>query len=254
MTQPTRSARDGLLRGRSRAIGAVAGGLVATAAWRRHRRSDATRSEVLDAAGVRRLYDRVAPLYDLLACPYELVDGRRLANRAVEELRLGPGDTVVDLGTGTGWALPRLADAVGPHGRVVGVDISAGMLTRARRRVASYDNVELVEADIAAYRLPEGTRAVMSAFAMEMLPDYDAVIARLARELPPDGRLAVTGLRDPERWPEWLVRFASALNRPFGVSNDYRHHRPWEAVRRHTTSVTYVDAIGGAIYVAAGTP
>ena len=177
-----------------------------------------------------------------------------MAKRAVEELGLGPGDTVVDLGTGTGWALPRLADAVGPHGRLVGVDISTGMLTRARRRVASYDNVELVAADIATYRLPEGTRAVMSASAMEMLPDYDAVIARLARELPPDGRLAVTGLRDPERWPEWLVRFASALNRPFGVSNDYRHHHPWEATRQHTSSATYVDVLGGAVYLAVGKP
>ncbi len=216
------------------------------------RRSPDEKRSVLDSAGVRRLYDRTAPLYDLLVAPYQLLGGRRLAAQAVDELGLQAGDTVVDLGTGTGWALPRLAEAVGPQGRVVGVDVSPGMLARARRRTRHLPQVELVEADVAGFRLPPGTQAVMSAFAMEMLPGYDAVIGRLLEELPAGGRLAVTGLRDPERWPEWLVRVASALNRPFGVSTDYRRHRPWEAVGRHATAARYTEALGGAIYLAVG--
>tara|TARA_B100000378_G_C18037644_1_gene409531 strand:+ start:448 stop:1272 length:825 start_codon:yes stop_codon:yes gene_type:complete len=250
---PSRTARLGR-RGRRRRWIAVAGlGLAIAAAFLvRRREASGAGSGVLDAEAVRGLYDRVAPVYDVLSCPYRLIDGRRLVRRGIRDLELRPGDTVVDLGTGTGWALPRLADAVGPSGRVIGVDISLGMLERARRRVKGRDNINLVHADIADYHLPRGTRGVLAAFAIEMLPDYDAVIARLVRELPAEASIAVTGLRDPDRWPEWLVRLGSALNRPFGVSNAYRNHRPWESVARRAARATYVEALGGAIYLAVG--
>ncbi|WP_370325954.1 class I SAM-dependent methyltransferase [Euzebya sp.] len=220
--------------------------------WRRGR---ASRPSVLDAAGVRRLYDRMAPLYDVATLAYQAVGAYRLADEAIATLGLQPGDMVVDLGTGTGRNLPLLAEAVGSSGRVVGVDVSPGMLERARRRVerAGVDVVELVEADIATYELPPGTSAVMGSFAMEMLPDYREVIDRLVTQLPTGGRVAVTGLRDPEGWPRWLVRLVSAINRPFGVSEAYRDHRPWEAVEAVTSDTAYVEMLGGAIYLAAGT-
>ena len=204
---------------------------------------------------MRRLYDRLAPLYDLATAPYRALGGYQLVDQGIEELRLSPGDTVVELGTGSGYALPALSAAVGPTGRVVAIDISSRMLARAEVRCQrnGLDNVDLVQADIAEYRLPEGTTAVLSAFAIEMLPQYDSVIANLVEQLPPGGRLAVTGLRDPERWPEWLIRLGSWLNRPFGVSDAYRHHRPWEAVDAHTSDATYTDIFGGAVYLATGT-
>lgn len=211
---------------------------------------------VLDALDVRVMYDRLAPLYDLAASPYNLIGGRRLAKRAITELRLQPGATVVDLGTGTGWNLPRLAEAVGPAGTVIGVDISPGMLTQARRRVDKNNLtaiVELVEADISTYQPPAPTNAVVSTFAIEMRPDYDAIIARLARQIAPGARMITTGLRDPERWPEWLIRAGSMINRIFGVSEDYRGHHPWEAVRAHTDDNLYLDSHTGVIYLAAGT-
>jgi len=210
---------------------------------------------ILDLDAVQRLYDRLAPVYDLATAPYRAIGGYRLVDRAIPELRLASADTVVELGTGTGYALPALSTAVGPKGRVVAVDISARMLdrARARRRQEGLTNVELVEADIAEYRLPESTTAVLSAFAMEMLPHHDEVIARLVAQLPPGGRLAVTGLRDPDRWPEWLIRFGTWLNRPFGVTGAYRRHRPWKAVDAHTVDTTYIEMLGGVIYLSTGT-
>ncbi len=210
---------------------------------------------VLDGAGVRRLYDRIAPIYDLAASPYALLGGRRLAECAIAELRLQPGDTVVDLGTGTGWNLPRLADRVGPTGTVIGVDISPGMLERARKRVASRPpgNVRLVEADISGYGLPADTVAVISTFAIEMLPDYREVIGNLSLSLGEQGRIVTTGLRNPDDWPEPLIRIASRSNRLFGVSEDYRDHRPWEAVDASTTDTLHRMSHAGAVYLAAGT-
>lgn len=218
------------------------------------RAHDGGESEVLAPSDVRSLYDRMAPFYDVLSRPYGWFGSKRLAQRATEELRLRPGDTVVDLGTGTGRNLPELAAAVGPAGRVVGVDLSPGMLERARRRVTGLglDSVELVEAGISGFDLPPVVDAVVSSYAMEMLPDYDEVISRLVDQIPPGGRIVVNGLRSPERWPEWVVKMGSALSRPFGVSEVYRAHRPWQAIERHTVDVIYDEAMAGAVYLAAG--
>lgn len=210
-------------------------------------------SRPLDPAGVRRLYDRIAPLYDLLAAPYKLVGGRKLAQAAIDELRLRPGDTVVDLGTGSGWNLPHLAERVAPTGNVIGVDISPRMLERADARTSARQDVALVEADIARYRPPVGTNAVISTFAIEMLPEYPSVIERYVAALEADGRLVTTGLREPERWPEWAITLGSRVNRVFGVSEAYRHHRPWEPLLAATREGIYREAFAGAIYLAAGT-
>ncbi len=210
---------------------------------------------VLDASGVQRLYDRVAPVYDVLAAPYGWFGAGRLVSRAIAELRLGSGDTVVDLGTGTGRNLLVLADLVGSDGRVIGVDVSPGMLARARRKLdqRGLANVELVEADMTMFVPPAETVAVLSTFAMEMVPDYEAVIGRLVRQISPGARIVVCGLRHPERWPEWVVRLGSAVNRPFGVSEAYRSHRPWDAIQACTDEAIYDEVLGGAAYLCAGT-
>lgn len=208
---------------------------------------------VLDSDGVRRLYDRIASRYDLAASPFRLIRGRRLAEQAIDELHLGPGDTVVDLGTGTGWNLLRLADRVGPTGTVIGVDISARMLDQARQNIGDRAIVELVEADIATYRPPPDTDAVISTFAIEMRPDHETIIERFATEIRPGGRIAITGLRHADHWPTWLSNAGARAMRFFGANDSYRSHRPWEAIQRHTTNTTYADSHAGVIYLAAGT-
>ena len=210
-------------------------------------------SRVLDSEGAKRLYDRIAPVYDIAAAPFRLLGGRRLAEQAIDELRLKPGDTVVDLGTGTGWNLPRLAERVGPTGRVIGVDISPNMLDQAQNNIGDIANVELVEADISTYSPPQETSAVVSTFAIEMRPDYDTIIKRLAESIRPRGRVAVTGLRHAEHWPSSLSNAGSRLMRFFGVNDGYRSHQPWQAIQAHTTNTAYSESHAGVVYLAAGT-
>jgi Methyltransferase domain len=62
---------------------------------------------------------------------------RRWRELVVEQLPARPGDTVLDVGCGTGLCLPLLQHRVGPSGTIVGIDASAQMLDRARARVAT---------------------------------------------------------------------------------------------------------------------
>ena len=82
-----------------------------------------------DSSAVTDFYDRLAARYDLLATAPVVRGWRELA---AEALDLDPGDTVVEMGCGTGANVPALREQVGPEGRVVGVDLTAAVLDRAR--------------------------------------------------------------------------------------------------------------------------
>ena len=227
---------------------AAAGGLL----WRRARASDDP--AVLGPQAVRDLYDRLAPGYDAVAAAYDLLGSGRFHRRAVEALDLRPGDTAVDLACGTGVNLPHLARAVGPTGRVVAVDLSPGMLAQARQRAECHGwrNVELVEADVREFAFPEPVHGVVSTFGLEMVPEHEDVIARAVAALAPGRRIAVGGLRRPERWPEWAVRLGEIVNRPFGVSRAYEGVQPWRSVEAHAEAVRYEEHVFGAVYLAVG--
>ena len=235
---------------------AAAGGALL---WRRARRSNpladpGTPPGILGPDAVRDLYDRIAPVYDAVAA-YGLVGVGRYRRRAVDALRLSSGDTVVDLACGTGANLPHLARAVGPTGRVVGVDLSPGMLDRARQRAEAHGwrNVELACADVRAFAFPAPVHGVLSTFGLEMVPEHEAVIGRAVSALAPGGRIAVGGLRRPEGWPEWAVRLGELVNRPFGVTRAYEEVQPWRSVEAHAANARYEEHLLGAVYLATGT-
>lgn len=253
MTRPPEATTKDM---RAPAVGVVAVAAAAGGLWWWRGRTQSGQGEsphILDADEVQNLYDRLAGNYDLATSLYDLVGARRLRARAVDLLDLAPGDTVVDLGCGTGVNLSLLARAVGDQGHVIGVDLSAGMLQRARRRIqqAGFSQVELIQADLREVALPAGTDAVLSTYALEMVPDYDHVIQRIADTLD-HGRIAVCGLRSPDTWPRWAIRLGIALNTPFGVNPTYESIRPRQAIRAHTQEIHHETAFLGAVYLSVG--
>ena len=115
-------------------------------------------------------YGRWAGLYDRIALYTPGVASLR--ERAAAALRLSPGDTVVDMGCGTGANLPYLRERVGPEGAVVGVDFTGPILDRARRLVErrGWENVHVVRGD--ATRPPvEEADAVLATFVVGMFAD-----------------------------------------------------------------------------------
>ncbi|HKJ88558.1 MAG TPA: methyltransferase domain-containing protein, partial [Gammaproteobacteria bacterium] len=105
------------------------------------------------------LYARRARDYDWSVPLWRLGGFREAAYRRdlAASLGLRPGDTVVDLGCGTGRNFPFLEAEVGPSGTLLGTDFSGPMLERARQRAerGGWSNLSLVEADAAELDFPE---------------------------------------------------------------------------------------------------
>ncbi|WP_245312403.1 methyltransferase domain-containing protein [Rhizobium sp. R693] len=105
---------------------------------------------------------------------YELIDRQLspLGLRAMEELHVGSGETVIDIGCGTGQTILQLADRVGPQGLIYGVDISEPLLRVAGQRTSQLECVELIEADAELLDLPSGSvDAVFSRFGVMSFGD-----------------------------------------------------------------------------------
>ncbi len=188
-------------------------------------------------AWLREVYRRRAKRYGLTSRIYLLGGFRYDAYRkeAIRALRLRPGQTVVDLGCGTGENLSALRNAVGPGGSVVGIDLTDAMLAVARRRVAraGWDNVHLVAADAQAWPLAMRADACLASFSLAFMPDTDRVITEVARDLGPDGRFVVLDYdRAPARWPKPLVALMGPLLRPFGATAAQDRHDPLAALER----------------------
>jgi demethylmenaquinone methyltransferase/2-methoxy-6-polyprenyl-1,4-benzoquinol methylase len=213
-------------------------------------------SQALGRDEVVELYRRRAPRYDLTSHLYWLIGYPvdRYRREGIDALRLRPGDTVVELGCGTGHNLPLLCEAVGSEGRVIGVDLTDAMLTQARRRVerAGWHNVELLCSDAAAFAWPPRVDGVLSTYALTLVPEFDDVIRRAAATLGPGRRMVAVDLKAPGGWPRWVLRAVVALVRPFGVTLGLAERHPWESMRRHFTSSEVREHYLGTTYVAIG--
>lgn len=167
-------------------------------------------------AAARATYDRLSRWYDGLVAPFE----RRAHGAALRAAGVRPGETVLEIGFGTGHDLVRLARAVGPTGRVLGLDISPAMRRVAEerlRRAGLADRVELTTGDAITLPYPDGSvDVVILTFVLELFdtPEIPSVLAGARRVLRPGGRLVVTALaRDVRGRPtRLLVRLYEALH------------------------------------------
>src|SRR3990172_11438457 len=100
------------------------------------------------------LYRRMASKYDRRGARWPFAGLRR---RAVDLLHLKPGDSVLDVGCGTGLAFPLLEEAIGSQGRIIAIDQSPDMLARARERVrtSGWENVTLIQSPVEEATIPQ---------------------------------------------------------------------------------------------------
>jgi arsenite methyltransferase len=156
------------------------------------------------------------PLAERLGYPADVLDG--LPDGAIESFagvgyffdlaELQPGESVVDLGSGSGMDVFFACTQVGPGGLVVGVDFTAEQLSKARTLavVAGFAQAEFRAGRIE--RLPvadESADCVISNGVINLAPEKDAVFAEAARVLRPGGRLAIADIVSEQQLKESIV-------------------------------------------------
>jgi demethylmenaquinone methyltransferase/2-methoxy-6-polyprenyl-1,4-benzoquinol methylase len=143
---------------------------------------------------VQRMFDRVAPRYDLANTVFSLGQDKAWRQAAARGTRLAAGEVAVDVACGTG-ALTRELQSLAPGAAVLGVDFSSGMLARARPTGPS---LRLAAADALALPLADASVDVVTiAFGLRNLPEPGQGLLEFRRVLRPGGRLVVCEFSQP---------------------------------------------------------
>ncbi len=147
---------------------------------------------------VAAVFSRVADTYDAVGIPWFTP----IAAGLVEALDPRPGERALDIGTGRGAALLPLAEAVGPDGTVLGIDIAERMIELTARDVAHLPHVELRVADASDPELPAASYDVVCASLVAFfMPDPQAALSAWTSLVAPGGRLGIATFdRQDERW------------------------------------------------------
>jgi phosphatidylethanolamine/phosphatidyl-N-methylethanolamine N-methyltransferase len=172
----------------------------------------------LDAAAIRDAYRRWSSFYDVVFGHVSSF-ARKRAVTLVNHL---PGRTVLEVGVGTGLALPNYT----PDKRIVGIDLSAEMLALARRRVAERGirNVErLLEMDAEATDFADGQfDTAVAMFVASVVPNPRRLLAELRRVVRPGGNILFVNHFAAERGPRWWIEWAMApASRALGWHPDF---------------------------------
>ncbi len=138
----------------------------------------------MDLQKVERVYSNYAGVYDHIF-------GRifhESRESAVRRLKVRQGEQILEVGVGTGLSLPLYPR----HCKVIGIDLSSGMLEKAHARVRTHglDNVELARMDAGQMQFEDDSfDTVMAAYVVTAVPDYRKVVTEMIRVCRPGGRI-----------------------------------------------------------------
>jgi demethylmenaquinone methyltransferase/2-methoxy-6-polyprenyl-1,4-benzoquinol methylase len=187
------------------------------------------RKEIVD------IYQKRAGNYDFTANLYYLIGYPEWKYRrlTIDRLQLEPGDSVVEIGCGTGLNFGLVQERIGPTGKLIGVDLTDAMLAQARARVEreGWENVELINTDAAKYEFPDNLDGIYSTFALSLIPEAPGIIHRSAVSLKSDGRWSLLDFEIPGKWPEWLVNAMLFIIKPFTPTDDWMSRKPWPEIQ-----------------------
>jgi ubiquinone/menaquinone biosynthesis C-methylase UbiE len=180
-----------------------------------------------DVAHVAAVFNEAAAGYDSPVLRFFSFVADRLALR----LNPAPGDKILDVATGTGVVALALAQAVGPSGRVVGIDIAEAMLERAHEKIRKFgvSNVDLHVMDAGRLEFRrEYFHHVVCSFGLFFLPDMAAALKEWARVLRPGGRVLLTAF-GPKAFQPMMDLLKDRL-RAYGVESP-QSDRPFAGKR-----------------------
>jgi S-adenosylmethionine-diacylgycerolhomoserine-N-methlytransferase len=159
----------------------------------------------------------------------------------LDELHLKPGDTVVEVGCGTGHNLESIVRRVGERGEVFAVDCAEPMLARCAERIRrkGWNNVRLVDREYGTVPVTGGKAdAVLMSYSVSMIPDWESVIRCAFQELKAGGRIGVVDFCQKDqaavskvfKW--WMTRNHVFLDRPYIERLSSSSHPTHRSTRR----------------------
>jgi len=144
-------------------------------------------------------YNCISSIYDYFTVlPYQ-----KIRLEAIAKLNIAPGDTVIDLGCGTGLNLESLSQLVGKDGVVIAVEPSKGMLNQAKAKAKQFPfkNVQFVEKNISEYicsdefiKCSNYNLKVMSILVVSVIPNWEEDIRALIKALPNGSQFLIMDL------------------------------------------------------------
>lgn len=204
--------------------------------------------KVPDSGEARRKYRRLAAVYD-----------RRIRfiapmrRRVIQLLRLRPGDQVLDMGCGTGASFAALHEAVGPTGRVIGVELSEEMAAAARRRIddQGWDNVEVVVGDATVVPLSTDVDAVLF-FLVHDLTRLPRAIERAVAAGRPGARVVAFGAVRATHCMAFPVNVVVKTIARRYITTFEGFDAPWSHLTEFVPDLRVRRVLAGGAYVAAG--
>jgi demethylmenaquinone methyltransferase/2-methoxy-6-polyprenyl-1,4-benzoquinol methylase len=161
---------------------------------------------------VTSMFDSIAPVYDRMNTLMTAGMDGRWRRAAVRAARLSNGGSALDIACGTGKLTAALAGAVGPSGRVVGIDLSPAMLDEARRAFGEMPGVEFVLGNALALPVPDASfDAATIAFGLRNLASFEDGFREMARTVRSGGRVVCLELSVPR--PRFMGRVYVGLFR-----------------------------------------
>lgn len=195
-------------------------------------------------SAVQRFYRYHAYVYD--STRWMILHGRR---RAADLLGLAADSEVLEVGCGTGLNFRFVQERLDPQrGRLTGLDFSADMLERARRRVDSrgWRNVDLIQADASVMQLSRRFDAILFAYSITMIPDWRGALQRAYEHLKPGGRMVVLDFGAFRGWGP-----LGPVMRGWLRANHVETLRPYiETLRELDANLRVIDWMGGYNFTA----
>jgi demethylmenaquinone methyltransferase/2-methoxy-6-polyprenyl-1,4-benzoquinol methylase len=179
---------------------------------------------------VTAMFDEIAPVYDRLNTLMTLGADGRWRRAAVSAARLAPGDRAIDVACGTGKLAAELAEAVGPFGQVLAIDLSEPMIRLGSEAFRDLVQLRFDRADALALPVEDGAYdAATIAFGLRNLADFEAGLRELRRVVRPGGRVVCLELTTPRPrlWGRAFLtvfgRLAPLAGRVAGRAAAYRY-------------------------------